>query len=159
MTTLKPLIEYIEYLNTIAKNAEPKNRAITESLLWVKLMQYVKEIKTPLSLSQFIPCRDGKPLEKPDPNGIYTDGFNSPTDYPFQVKEYETALSKVLFKGWRIEEETNFKGAVVKDGYNAIRFNEGRVFLNYSITNEVKTIESISHLNLELTQYGKDKLL
>lgn len=160
MKELKPLPDRIDY---IVKTGVSDRDIIT------KIINTINAGKTSLSLGQFTRCKDGKPLEKPtkekygwaeyntfdsEPSGwLIEEGED---EYYKAIIEYETALSKVLFKGWEIHPD-NPKAITVYNKNNLGKFLSFRASTGVSFSG--KTIESISHLNLELTQAGEKKLL
>ena len=75
-----------------------------------KFNRIVKHNQTKLTLGDFIPCKDGKPLEKPDfMDGSYDDnGYGDVDKYQYKkdAKEYQQALDRVVYKGWFMRGET-----------------------------------------------------
>lgn len=69
------------------------------------LINYIELLEQPLELGMFVPCLDGKPLEKPidDP---YDQGTVAEYDAFMKHKnKYQQAESKVLFKGFYYDDE------------------------------------------------------
>ena len=74
----------------------------------MRIYEYAILLQSPLELGQFVPCKDGEPMEKPehfnawlkDPirNGHFPLGIN--------CENYQKALDRCLFKDW-----------IYKDGY------------------------------------------
>jgi len=86
---------------------------------------YAKLLQTPLSLSQFIPCKDGEPIKEPEPQDYFSiylpsDKFTEKDKKGFdefsqKLMAWEDADKSVLFEGWSVtaygcyhkESETN----------------------------------------------------
>ena len=159
--TLTPLAECIDDIEDYVHESKNYERGF-------KLIVQRKEFgKLPLELWMFIPCdKDGKPLEKPDPKDYIFENHpelpGNPVEYDNggfmkALEEYQQAESRVLFKGWSIEPVNHGRGVLIKDGKNAIVFDDSEIILGWS--DKIKTIESISHLNLILTKAGENELL
>jgi len=70
-----------------------------------KICNWNDFLKRTLTLGDFIPCKDGKPLEKPE----YYDNWDGEavnpvdhTDYIQSLYDYQEAKSRVVFEGWEI---------------------------------------------------------
>lgn len=115
------------------------------------IVKYTKFLTQPLELWMFVPCKEvnGKweVLEETNPDFI-----NDGVEYYARLNEYQQALDKVIFKGWKKQ----YKNSVINSNNDEILFNyDGVIYaLNNSIPddfrNKVKTIEDIIHL-VELT--------
>ncbi len=88
-TFAKPFIESIEFVLG--------NDAVYESE-YKKIFRLRDFYNQPFDIGMLV-----NPIEKPKEDGIYTHGFNSPTDYPYQLKRWQEAEDKVLFEGWAME--------------------------------------------------------
>lgn len=157
-THLNPLTEYIDYIERRLGEFEI---SLNEFFILLKKRRHFG--KLPLELGQFIPCLNGKPLEKPNSSDdYYRDANGIAENYLEALKEFETALSKVLFEGWKVVEGTD----TIQNGNIFIRFMKDNItdctgydpkitrFYAYSYT----TIESIAHLKLILTKEGEKEL-
>ena len=109
--------------------------------------KYAKFLKQPLKLEMFVPCDDGEPLEKPDFfSGDYDEnGFDDvdKMQYEIDVKQYQKAQEKVLFK-------------------NKINLPKNkREFNNWVDYNKIETLEDLLkyNLDLELTENAIKKLI
>lgn len=153
MNTFNPLSEYIDDL-TEGHGYENFEELIIKRNNFGKL---------PLELGQFIPVKDGKPLEKP----VNNRGFlESDEKFNIRFEEYETALSKVLFEGWRIGATKDNQSIIVLVGGkgHCICYNiqDSKFYTEIGAMSEhsyISTIESISYLNLILTKEGEKKLI
>ena len=101
------------------------------------IVKYANFLKTPLKLEMFVPCdNNGNVLQEP-----YFDGEND-MYFSSAYDEYQTALSKIWFKGF----EYNPNGYVFKD---FDKFDD-EWFVN-------ATIEDLIPYNLEITEnFGKN---
>lgn len=73
------------------------------------LTQNEKLMQTPLSLGQFVPCKDGKVLEKPKGLKIYNceeEGMIT-AEISHNCSEYQQAMKEVLFEGYKITKGTD----------------------------------------------------
>lgn len=152
MTTLKPLSKYIDKKQADVIKGNSNGNTLNE------IFEHNTWFKTPLSLGQFIATdKDGKPLEKP---WKYDEWINK-NQYPgfsnfIPCKEYQESVSQIIFEGW---EPAKLDSRLVKNNGMAIRFTENGIFLGLFLNKpKLTTIESISHLNLELVD-GKENLL
>ena len=152
---LNPIIEYIDNLT------EGHGHENFEELI-IKRNHFGK---LPLELGQFIPCLNGKPLEKPEcfEKYILSHKLHMHPSWYTQCEEYETALSKVLFEGWKVVEGTD----TIQNGNIFIRFMKDNTtdctgydpkITRFYVTSKT-IIEDIAHLNLILTKEGKKKLI
>jgi len=64
------------------------------------VIKYSDLIQRPLSLSMFIPCKDGEPIEKPEEGQFKK--YIEPDSYEKRVDEYQKAVESVMFEGWAI---------------------------------------------------------
>lgn len=138
----------------------------------ISTLKTIEAGETSLELGQFIPCLNGKPLEKPlKPIGYDkwktgeggADGIKCVV-YQKAFQEFEQAEQKVLFKGWEYKHYMWNKGGGVKEKLSPYIYCEAikrRFHLNENAHNNLsnKTIEDISHLNLELTEQGEKELI
>ena len=104
----------------------------------IRTTNYARLLKTPLSISMFIPCHEGESLERPN---MDMDGkFYMDEGAVFQWAEAE---GKILFEGWKIK---NFR--VVDEYGNTMFFKDPKWVQNYP---ERKTIEDLISSEIELT--------
>lgn len=153
---LKPLTEYIDELSKD-----------TSRTVWILFGQQIIKRnnfgKLPLLLEMFIPCLNGKPLDKLDEGDfIHNEGDNVVFEDEYWIsalKEFKKAEAKVLFKGWEVSNEAE-SGMLLgnKEMSYSIGYDYERGFFLLGNVS-VKTIESISHLNLPLTNQGKEQIL
>ena len=80
-----------EYLIEITAETDVNNAI--HFLYQKTIPNYANLLKTPLSLEQFIPMKDGKVLEEPGSAPIYTHSKK-------YIKEYQQACKSILFEGW-----------------------------------------------------------
>lgn len=115
-----------------------------------KMKNYAKFLKQSLKLEMFVPCDDeGEPLEEPDFfSGEYDENGYGDVDkyqYKLDVKQYQKAQEKVLFKGFEVE-ESELGGCLLI--YN------GESYLLDSLFALSETIEGLLNYlsNIELTE-------
>ena len=105
---MKKLITMTEFVKELTHNKDV--RFETHKRL-ERIITYCLILKTPLSLSQFIPCKDGEPMEKPDINTIIehldTCECGRCEEYYGLYEQYQKALESVLFEGWEIDKISN----------------------------------------------------
>jgi len=129
----------------------------------ILIMDYAKFVSTPLELGQFIPCKDGVPLEEPihissdDPDPKLSKQHQARPD----VQEYQKALAKVLFEGWELKEAWKDMGISklvnnnVKIGHYHVNNNVSDKFHLYNAKH--KTIEDLINTEIELVLIGEIK--
>jgi hypothetical protein len=61
------------------------------------IVPYKDLITQPLTLSQFVACKDGVPMEEP----VYNGEPSNEQYYSVQREEYQKAVDAVIFEGWR----------------------------------------------------------
>jgi len=120
MNTLTPLTNR---LDSLEEKHFPKGKEVVLTTDYVHFA--LSPIKTkdfgkqPLLLEKFIPCLNGKPLEKPKQKkykianaheiggGSYKwTVIGSGQSHLFDLKEYQQAEADCLFEGWELSEET-----------------------------------------------------
>lgn len=143
---LKPLTDRIKQILNLNTN---------DSFKIVQIDKTLRATEKPIFLGDFIPTdKDGKPLEKPEHYKL----VNNNPDYPKEFLEYQQAEAKVLFKGWESSGHNSICSNKVDMYFRS--FNKGIKVLPFeSESFEASTIESISHLNLPLTNQGKEQIL
>jgi len=111
-----------------------------------KILYYAEFLKQPLTLGMFVPCDlESNVLEEPNSNDdYYKDANGISENYFIDFKEYQKAKERVLFKGFKVDDQYIY----YKDKRNNIK-----VFL---IVNS--TIESLQDLEPELTQSAINQL-
>ena len=62
---------------------------------WSDLMKYGEFLDGTVQLCDFIPCKDGKPLEKPEQNTPLESA-----QYRMLLHDYQQAQDAVIFEGW-----------------------------------------------------------
>ena len=91
--------------------------------------------QTKLTLGDFIACdKDGKPLDEPDIDDFifeeHPELVGNPKEYNEEefaeyLKEYQQALSRVVYKGWElIDEDKNYY--VITDGVCEMLYEKGK---------------------------------
>jgi len=102
---MKKLMTMTEFVKELTHNKDV--RFETDKRL-EKIITYCLLLKTPLSLSMFIPCgKDGEPMEKPirpPDRSVHSDNLVS---YDKAAKEYQKALESVLFEGFKYQTTLN----------------------------------------------------
>lgn len=103
------------------------DRDTTNELIIDDYGAFVDFIKQPLALSMFIPCKDGKPLEKPkdyDYWKIRTESHSGADcweeKYYNECKEYQEAEARCIFEGFEKV------GEWLKSGQRAISYVDGK---------------------------------
>jgi hypothetical protein len=61
------------------------------------IVPYKDLITQPLTLSKFVACKDGVPMEEP----VYNGEPSNEQYYSVQREEYQKAVDAVIFEGWR----------------------------------------------------------
>ena len=79
-------------------------------------------LKQPVTLSQFVPCKNGVPLEKPvSPCKTSTQKACSqelePCECSAYHKQYNEAQKSVIFEGWEVFSINDYVTKVVKDNW------------------------------------------
>lgn len=154
MDILKPLADRIKDIRSLwSEIATDEDGDLTA----LNLIFYTIEAgERLLNLGDFIPCLNGKPLKDPESTMKQGDGQVYYTASDEDFKEYQKAEQKVIFKGWVVANETE-SGIILgnKEMSYSIGYRYSHGFFLVG-GDKVKTIESIAHLNLELTKYGKE---
>lgn len=139
------MTEFVMKLHDKAVESNKNNPGWDYTFEFEKAKKYAQLLQTPLELSQFIPCKNGEPLEKPH----VFDSWEMSEDMPNLKKsffsandsciEYQEALDKVLFEGW----ETSITYST--DNLDVVRNGIRIEFYKY------KTIEDLINSGIELT--------
>jgi hypothetical protein len=108
------------------------------------IINYTNFITQTIILGQFIPCdKEGNVLEKPKEH------LTNRSLYYKEFDQYQEAKERVLFKGFEVDRSLN--------GFLAI-YTQYPVKYIYSFGKfRFKTIEDLTHLNLELTDNALNK--
>jgi len=134
-------------------NIEAAKSALEMILTWSVFL------KKPLTLSMFVPCKDGKPLEKPVMYDVWVEnGEPSPVKNTWleSCKAYEQAQKAVLFKGFEVKFSSDID-VILSNGQLELGFykvNEGviiKVLENGNLLSSVKPMKTVSDL-AEATQ-------
>jgi len=155
---MKELIPLPNRIEDIIKTGVSDRDIIT------KIINTINAGKRNIVLGDFIPTdKDGKPLEKPNKTdlGYFHDHEewarkDGQRYYDADLKDYETALSKILFKGFTVRDDDGLN-VTFNHPYsmnNAFYWNHNR-----GIISGQKTIEDIAYLNLSLTKEGGNRIL
>jgi hypothetical protein len=95
--------------------------------------------QTNLTIADFIPCKDGKPLEKPKNYESYIEkSYKTYNDTDFHIKvweqfceEYQQALDRKIYEGFEIVDYDNYEGVEcpqVSNGLITITFYPHGIF-------------------------------
>ena len=108
---------------------------------------YIELIETDLQLGQFIPCKDGKPLEEPNDFKDYSFELSvkngrSHLGWSKECYEYQTAKEAVIFYGWRKDGLNN----LITNGEMTIAFSENQISLTDDDLTPINTMKTISDL-------------
>jgi hypothetical protein len=76
------------------------------------IVPYKDLITQPLTLSQFVACKDGVPMEEP----VYNGEPSNEQYYSVQREEYQKAVDAVIFEGWELTINVHGSWWVEKDG-------------------------------------------
>lgn len=118
------------------------DKAIMAEDLVLIFYKYANFLKQPLKIEMFVPCdSEGNVLEEPVNYNAYSNEL-SREDYSYNFIDcvnYRQAKEKVLFKGFEVEKFPNFY---------LVCYNNKEVYVSW---NNSKTIESLTYLNLTLT--------
>jgi len=104
-----------------------------------KIFNYCMFLEQPLTLGQFVPCKDGKPLNEPKDYKdfkSFTVGYLDYNPKPKQYKEwheYEQAQKAVLFKGFEYCKQHR----QVTSKQIIITFGDKRVFLDHPVDSNI----------------------
>ena len=137
--TLIPLTDYV--LSITPDKIEYSDKLDYFQTFEKLILDYATLLKTPIELGQFMPCDlDGNVLKEPTHLQKMQAGWmDNPIDNNFyKVKEYNEAKERVLFKGCEVETFVD---------YSLVKFNGDNIWVSW---NKTKTIEDLTHLNLEL---------
>lgn len=103
---------------------------------WLDLFEYGNLLDLPVTLSQFIPCKDGKPLEKPNnweliqEQGLRSSIIDTMSSDELQaIEAYRTALDAVIFEGGEWSKENPW----IECENWRIRFSTDRIFLDRNV--------------------------
>ena len=107
----------------------------------VEFMKHMTLLRTPLELGQFIPCKDGKPLEKPERE---LEGGEEDSMSATQWKEYQQAEDRVLFKNITWEKGVGEAISIFHKGYFLITYANNKFYWGK------KTIEDLCGTGIEL---------
>ena len=105
--------------------------------------KYAEFLKQPVKLSMFVPCDENeKPLKIPH-LAMFVDTGEALTSLNKAESEYNKALSKVIFKGFKLDKL--YKNELYLSN------NEIIVFLNSDFTLKHQSIEELAVLNLDVS--------
>jgi len=146
---MKKLITMTEYVIWLKDYKGLDVHVLGDAKRYWKGHKYAKLLQTPLELGQFIPCKDGEPMEKPSKWGAWENGtLNLSHLTKSECMAYQMALESVLFKGWAFGNN----GFLVNEfgGCIGVRTDKGFTFLHKDTVPNWKTIEDIIR-DFELT--------
>ena len=119
----------------------------------ITIFKYNKFLKKPIK-EEMIVNRFG---EKPDSSKIYTQGMSFDTDYNVQIKKWQEAEDKLLFKGgkisWAEDYLTVYEIGNIEISYNSIQdkwHTEDEEFVLTSIHDLAEATKSELTINLEI---------
>lgn len=142
MATLKGYKEKIEELDS---------KPISNGLKWVYLREHSRQIlQQKPSLSDFIPCKDGKPIEKPEHFDMWNEDKHNQIEWHNRCKDYQQALDRVKFSGFE-RVEIRQSGFMVTDTYIKLLFKDG-VCINYDNGKGIETYEDLTEYGLEMIE-------
>lgn len=160
MNNLTPLPDRIKYFKDKYLNSGKWPDHIGFSIATLKTIEAGEQA---LFLGQFIPYKDGKPLEKPNQYDYYGKGETSAIDsiesYNKALEEFEQVEQKVLFKGWECHSKSPH---ITWIGINELIFvfkSTGSIYIEEPSYKTLTTIEDIAHLRPLLTENGKKEFL
>ncbi len=121
------------------------------------ILRYVTFLLRGLELGMFIPCDlDGNVLEKPIKHvGVKSMELKSIRVYEALRMQYQEALDRVLFEGFRIKETRKGEFLLDKDSVCIMYLNTEK---DKWETILFKTIEDLTELGLTLTKSAKKEL-
>jgi len=123
-----------------------------------KFNNYAKFLTQPLKLEMFVPCDDDENvLEEPIGYEIFKEGIKEggTVVWAVQCKEYQKAKDRVLFKGFEYSVDCGFIHLDGDNEYQQILYDtKNKQFFNHW-DKELKTIQDLVHLDLELTENYK----
>lgn len=162
MNHLRSLPDRIKYF----KDKHLNNGKWPDHIMFaVDTLKTIEAGEQPLLLGQFIPCLNGKPLEKPEYFYRYmTSSEAEQENYSDQqIKEFgefHEAKKDVLFKGWELHEYQHpLYCHIINSEELVLNFSKISGNAEWDKYPNPKTIEDIADLNLELTEKGKKELI
>lgn len=156
ITHTKTMTQIVDEIDDYVSESKNYERGCKILFAWKEFL------KQPLKLEMFIACgKDGKPLEKPElyEKYILSHKLDLPDSHRARLKEFQEAEKKVLFEGWWLEETRN-KGNIIarnQKGETITFWVDDKIYIRGGAI--VKTIESIAHLELPLSEAGKQQLI
>jgi len=148
---MKKLISMTDYVLDLADSNN-----VEHYLKLGKLIEYAEFLTQPLKLEMFVPCdEDGNVLEEPRGYEIFKEGIKEggTVVWAVQCKEYQQALKKVLFKGFKSSDEYLNAHCVSHKNIGQITFLKKVDAIHPD--DKYQTIQDLVHLDLELTENCK----
>jgi len=93
MKKLITMTEFVMLINEKRIGGNVMQNVSDAFMLGGEVVTYAQLLQTPLKLGQFIPCKDGEPMEKPELDN-YDAG--SQMSYDLKSEEYQKALELVM---------------------------------------------------------------
>ena len=121
-----------------------------------RTVKYAHFLTQPLKLEMFVPYNeDGNVLEEPIGYEIFKEGIKEggTVVWAVQCKEYQQALKKVLFKGFKSSDEYLNAHCVSHKNIGQITFLKKVDAIHPD--DKYQTIQDLVHLDLELTENCK----
>ena len=150
---LIPLSNRIESINILNEDDDVFRRKVNYTIRFGK---------QPIKLGQFIPCDlEGNVLEEPEDWDAYLSHddstFRDTKGWIKEIQQYQEAQERVIFKGFEVESFIDKVNPCynLSNGTERITMHLG--LYNFNKGNFVKTLENLTHLNLELTDNALNK--
>ena len=147
----------MKLISTDELNLELWKTDLYSDLKWSKSLAHTRFLTQPLKLEMFVPCKEGNVLEEPIGYEIFKEGIKEggTVVWAVQCKEYQKAKDRVLFKGFEYSVDCGFIHLDGDNEYQQILYDtKNKQFFNHW-DKELKTIQDLVHLDLELTENYK----
>lgn len=137
----------------VFKIEELVNHGVNVNLMF----DYTRFINQPLTLSMFVPVKDGKVLEEPkywhkfNPNKYFSHPIKTITEIDWE--DYQTALDQVIFEGWELADKGRSHTEIAKCN-NQITFAKEITLCAKGKSYKLKTISDGIQLGLYLKTYS-----
>ncbi len=152
------LISMVNYTIELEKKAIQKEFYKVNDFFIKEAMNYAKFLQQKPKLSDFIPCDEkGSVLQEPhEDDSTDSSGQTDWGEYYKLDTEYQKAVDRVLFEGWKITNNGSSGVAISNGGYtikfwkdNEIGIEEGETTRLNNTDIKIKTYENLTKYNLK----------
>lgn len=151
LPTLSDFIQYTRQ-NSDSSPFECEQKEIDTKDLYL-IYQYENWLRTPLTLSMFVPWEEGEVLEEPKEYQHYLkDGRGIVDPELYKCGVYQRAQSNVMFEGWKVFGVSKLFPDLIKIKSTGVyvNYSEGIFSLATGAHEELKTISDLIPLGLKL---------